>query len=242
MSVMCDRRILGGFRCLDGITKRSIVSPLSVTGKQLTLHPNRSGVYAVFDAPGLHKLTTQFLAPGSWPAASGFEVTIEDPALNYLPRRKRIQAPQPLPILAPQDVVLFPTPAAAVAPHWGVVRASVQSNAVPPAGLPWSVLRVVSGSTVLATGMADIHGEALLAVPGLRLQVSASSGGAVTETTTPATLTALFDPSVTDRPTDWIPDPDDILLNLSGAQWKSASQAVELGPGQTVFVTMTISV
>jgi len=81
----------------------------------------------------------------------------------------------------------------------------------------------------------------LIAIPGLGLELSSSSTGSVTETTTPATITAWFDPSVLSQPAGWVANPDDILTNLSSAQWKSASQSVQLGPGQTVYANLTIS-
>jgi hypothetical protein len=277
-----DRRVLAGFRCIDAITSRSVLQPLSVTAPQLALRRNHSGIFAVVDAPGFTGLTKQFLAPSAWPAPATFEITIQDPALQYLPRRANIAAPQPLPVApppavtttagpttttsapvttttgaptttlpagpppiptlnTPQDVVLYPTTAAAMAPNWAVVRVSVSSTAVPAAPLPWAVVKVTGPGNPPAAGVTNANGEALLAVPGLGLKLSSSGTGSVTETTTPATVTAWFDPASLTQPKGWIPNPDDILLNLGAAQWKSASQAVQLGPGQTVFVNLRIS-
>jgi hypothetical protein len=145
------------------------------------------------------------------------------------------------PVTTPQTVVLYPTPAAPVAPNWAVLRVSVLSNATPPAPLPWAVIQVSGAGSPVPVGLTNENGEALLAVLGLGLSLSSNSTGAVTEATTSATVTALFDPSSLNRPKDWIPNPDDILLNQSSSQWKTASQPVQLGPGQTVFVTLTIS-
>ncbi len=143
----------------------------------------------------------------------------------------------------PQSVVLYPTPAVPVAPNWAVIRVSVVSNATPPAPLPWAVIQVASSGNPTATGLTNENGEALLAVPGLGLKLSSSSTGAVTEATTPATVTAVFDPATLGQPKGWVSNPDDILLQLASPSptWKSASQPVQLGPGQTVFVALTIS-
>jgi hypothetical protein len=151
-------------------------------------------------------------------------------------------SPPPVPpVTTPQTIVLYPTPAAPVAPNWAVIRASVVSSATPPAPLPWAVIQVLGAGNPPSVGLTNQNGEALLAVPGLGLSLSSNTTGAVTETTTSATVTAWFDPSSLGEPKGWVPNPDDILLNLSSSQWKSASQPVQLGPGQTVFVTLTIS-
>jgi hypothetical protein len=249
MTENVDRRALAGFSCVDAITSLSILSPLSVTGTPLVLRRNRSGVFAVMDAPGFTALTTEFLAPAptAWPAPASYEITIQDPSLRYLSRRAKISAPQPLPVIPgpltlPQRVAMYPTPAAPVEPNWAVIRVSVVSNATPAGPLPWAVIQVQGASNPAPAGLTNQNGEALIAVPGLGLKLSSSSTGSVTETTTPATVTAWFDPTTLGQPKGWVPNPDDILLNLSSPQWKSASQAVQLGSGQTVFVTITISI
>lgn len=90
MTENCDRRVLGGFQCVDAITLGSIIEPLKVSSSQLLLRPNRSGVYAVWDAPGLRKYTSfDPLLP--WPDPTAFEIAIEDPSLFYLPRRGNIR-------------------------------------------------------------------------------------------------------------------------------------------------------
>jgi hypothetical protein len=286
-----DRRVLAGFVCVDAITSGSIADPLTVITKQLVLRRNRHGVFAVMDvkgAPALTELTDDFLAPAAvdWPAPVSYEITIQDPALNYLARRANIAAPQPLPagtppgttattttappattttgapgattttaapttttqaaaaaippVTTPQRVVLYPTPAAQLAPNWAVVRVAVTGNAAP---LPWAVVQVTGSGNPTATGLTNENGETLLAVPGLGLKLSSSSTGAVTETTTAATVTAWFDPTTLGQPKGWVSNPDDILQQLAAPNpaWKSASQAIQLGPGQTVSVALTIS-
>ncbi|HEY3706077.1 MAG TPA: hypothetical protein VGL22_13525 [Terracidiphilus sp.] len=153
-------------------------------------------------------------------------------------------APQVPAITTPQTVVLYPTPASPVAPNWAVVRVSVTSNASTPAALAWAVVQLKSAGVPTINGVTGANGEALLAVPGLGLKLSSSSTGAVKEATTPATITAWFDPGLLTKPRSFIPNPDDILLHLSAPspQWKSASKSVDLGPGQTVSIALTISI
>jgi len=237
-----DRRVLGGFVFVDSITGEHVAAPLAVTSKTLRLRANGRGVYAIFDAPGLSQYTTQFDPPATgWPAAQRFEVTVRDPSLKYIARRAEVQAPQSLAAVStPQPVNLYAGPSAALGPNWAVVRASVTGSA--GNGLPWAVLQVIrSDNSVAATGMTDARGEAVLAVTGLGVQVSASASGAVTETTIPVTVKAWFDPSVLAQPAGWIPNPDDILGNLSNASLKSGQQTGALGAGQILSAAITIA-
>jgi hypothetical protein len=237
-----DRRVLGGINFVDAITNASIVDLLTVTSTTLRLRANRSGAYAIFDAPGFSSLTSQFNpAATGWPAAQTFEVTVKDPNLRYLARRAQVQTPQSLAgVFNLQQVQLYASPSALLAPNWAVVRASVTgSNG---SGLPWSVVRVVrSDNSIAATGTTDARGEALLAVTGMGVQVSANASGAVTEITIPVIVQAWFDPTVLQQPAGWIPNPDDILSNLSSASLKTGTQTGQLGPGQTLFAAIKIS-
>ena len=53
-----DRRALAGFRCIDATTSNSILAPLVVSGTPLNLFRNRSGIFAVLDAPGISRNRT----------------------------------------------------------------------------------------------------------------------------------------------------------------------------------------
>ena len=239
-----DRRVLGGFFFADSITGSSIVAPLSISNTSFQLRVNRSGVYAIFNAPGYSKLTTEFDVQSDWPAANGpaLEITVQDPSLRYLARRATVQVPQTIAtLMTPQKVVLYRGPSAEVEPNWAVVRVTVTgSNG---AGLPWAVVQVVkSDNSVAATGMTDHRGEALLAVTGLGVQVSTDSTGAVTETTIPVTVKAWFDPGAQQQGAGWIPNPDSILSNLSSATLKTGSMTGALGPRQVLFAGISISV
>jgi hypothetical protein len=253
-----DRRALGGVQCIDAITLASIVDPLLVSSPVLVLRPNLSGVYAIMDGPQFHQYATEFV-PTSWPAPSSFEITIVDPSNRYLPRSSMIQAPQPLPAspapatppfaassgqaisYGPQQVKLYRGPAAPVGLNWAVVRVSVMSNANPPVPLPWAVLQILNGTTVMTTGVSDANGEALLAIAGLGLQVSSSAGGPVTEVTTAFTVNAWFDPTNLNQPSNWVPNPDIILQSPGSSSWKTGSAAIQIGPGQTISVPLTVS-
>ncbi|MGA7830711.1 MAG: hypothetical protein WCA21_07115 [Terracidiphilus sp.] len=251
-----DRRILGAFVCVDAMTGSSVLPAIPVSVPQWTVTPNRSGIYVIFDGPGFDSLTDQFIPTGSWPAATTFEVSLQDPNLRYLPRRANVQAPVAAPATPPppsspsgvfalQQIQLYPSPSGAIGPNWAVIHASVtRQGSTPVQGLPWAVLRVVrnSDNAVLATGQSDANGEALLAVIGLTMQASSSGSGPVTVSTVAATVTAYFDPSVLTQPAGWIPNPDDILSDLSNPSLKTSSLAVQLGSGQELPMSFSITV
>jgi hypothetical protein len=254
-----DRRVLGAFVCVDAITGNSVIPAIPVTAPQWTVTPNRSGIYVIFNGPNFNSLTNQFIPSGTWPAPVSFEVSLQDPSLRYLPRRANVQAPlaapnyPPVPtapnpptgVFAPQQVSVYPSPAAAIGPNWATIHASVTlQGTIPPQGLPWAVLQVIqnSDSAVLAIGQTDANGEALLAVVGLTVQANTGGTGPVTVSTVAATITAYFDPSVLTQPAGWIPNPDDILTNLTNPALKSSSQAVELTSGQEIAMSFEITV
>src|SRR5258708_4436815 len=136
----------------------------------------------------------------------------------------------------PQDIVMYPTAAAPVSGNWAVIRVSVFSDDKPAVFLPWAVVQVSITAMPPVTGLTNQLGQALAAVPGLGLQLSSSPTGAVTETTTPATVTAWFDPAALKQPRGWVTNPDDILTDLASTRLKTTSKAVELAPSQTVLV------
>ena len=238
-----DRRVLGGFSFVDAITSIVITVPLTVTSQQLQVKRNYSGVYAIFDGPGFHGHTGEFIPAGDWGPVQLFEIAVRDPSLRYLPRRAQVQAPQKLVAgtFAIQQVLLYPTPSSPVELNWAVVRAVVVSTSGTP--LPWSAVEVLLiDKSVAAKGVADERGQALLAVPGMGIQVTSHATDPVTEATTAVTVQAWFDPGVLKQPAGWAPNPDDILGNLTNPALKTNTQNGALGARETLFATITISV
>lgn len=231
MNELVDRRILAAFRCVDAITGNVVTDPLSIGGAPWVIKQNRSGTYVIFDGPGFHALTTDF-TPANPPTTNAtVDITIQDPALQYLPRRATLTAPSPLPII-PQTVTVYPAPSTPTGLNWAVVRVSVTHTVAGTAkGLPWAVVQLAGvtspWSSASPTGMTYTNGEALLAVPGLKQSVS-------------ATIAAWFEPDTLNQPPAWIPDPDEILTNASTV--KSAPQPAQLGVGKVLTTSISISV
>lgn len=236
-----DRRVLGAIRCVDAVTKAPILDSLVVQSDQLDLRRNASQVWVIFDAPGMHNLTTQFDLTTTWPAGSAFEISIRSINQRYLPRRANVNVPgklkakdDPGPAMAPQDIVLYPSPTAGALPNWAQVRVWVGKNNTTE-GLPWAVVRVThnSDNTLLATGVSNSNGDALLSIPGLGISASTNGGAAVSEPTIDATVAAFWDPGSQGQPASWMPNPDVILNDLVNTKWKTFTnpQPVKIGRG-----------
>lgn len=249
MNESVDRRVLGAFRFVDAITGNIVTDPMAITVAAWQVKPNHSGTYVIFNGPGFEDLTTQF-TPSSWPpppTPPTFEVTVPNAGLRYQSRRVNIKAPQaltpatdPNSIFNPQKVSLYPNAAAPVAPGWSVIYVSVvASGSNPPQGLPWPVLQLTRNSDgkVIATGAGDFHGEALLAVTGLKMQPATGASSPLA-----ATLKAWVDPTLRQNKSDWIPNPDDLLGNTSNPILKSGSAALQITAGQIQSTSIPISV
>jgi hypothetical protein len=248
-----DRRVLGAFRLVDSITGKTVTDGMTVTAAGLKIRANRSGVWAVLDAPGLTAATNDFAGTAAAPPAQKFVIQVSDPARYYLPRQATLTLPASLAplgtggIFTPQSVSVFAGPGASAGINWAKLRLSVV-QAGTAQGLGYALVQVTNTATnvVLATGMTDLRGEALLAVAGLGVTASAAAGGAVMQKTTPVSIAAFFDTNNGDtasstQPAGWLPDPDQMLLNLKGASVKSATQAAQLSPGTSQSFTLSIS-
>lgn len=224
------RRVFGRFAFVDTITGNRISSPLSVISPQLQLMANDSGLFAIFSGPSFGQFTKQ------WPTAQMFEIAVRDPNHRYLPRRAQIRAAGLVEVFTLQQVPLYRSPKSPVEPDWAVVRASIRSDWAP---LAWAVVQVLSSDqSVLATGVSDARGEALLAVRNLGTDVSDHMTGVVKNATTDVTIQAWFDPTVMGRASDWIPNPDDMSRNLGNPTFKSVARRGVLRAGQTLSVVL----
>ena len=131
-----DRRILGAVRFVDATTDLPIASVLSVKANGLKFVRNLSGDYVIAGARGLEDHATAFDKPPASPAlgALTFEISIDDPAREYLSRRHTLKLPRdPNPenagardsLFRAVKVRLFPSSIAFTGVGWAVIRASV---------------------------------------------------------------------------------------------------------------------
>lgn len=251
MPDVLERRILGAFRMVSAITTNALDGDFTVDGGALDVMRNRSGVYVVRDAPGMHDLTLKSDVRGvTIPAQQQFELTVADRARAYLPRRFKLTLPRNITPASDADSVMnafrvqmYPTSAAPTGPLWAVLRVSVVLPGDPPQGVcPWSlvVVKQKSDGKILKTGMADERGEALVAVDGLPLFTTNGGGGALISSGVDVDVFAFFDPDNRNRPKGYVPDPDDLIARQGTL--KSNSQSLKIASGSTNKVPIAIAI
>lgn len=251
MPDVLERRILGAFCMVSAVTATSINGDFAVDAGALDVWRNRSGVYVVRDAPGMHAFTLQSEPDAtSIPTQEEFELTVHDSSQRYLPRRFKLTLPRKIAPASEKDsvmnaveVALYPSAAAPVALTWALLRISVVRASDPArTALPWSLVQVKqkSDGTLLKTGIADARGEALVAVVGLPARAASGNGGALLASDVDVDVTASFDPDNLGKPRDFVPDPDELLAKQAGM--KSVTQGLKIASGRTNTMTMEIAI
>jgi hypothetical protein len=236
-----DLGILGAVRFLDAATRLPVGAPLAVGGDGVRLVRNRQGLYVLAEASG--------------PRA---ELTVRDPGGRYLPRSLALDLPrdadpehadQAGSLFRPVDVLLYPAPAASVAPGWAVIRATVV-RAGTRAPLSGALLRVVrkADGEVLARALTDwrdpVQGEALVAVPGVPITTwgDGEPEEPVLVNEVPVSLEAFFDPAFNPAAGAAGKPPDPDRLELLRAGLPSAREDLKLASGRTEKKTLTVAV
>jgi hypothetical protein len=223
---LVDSRAIAALRFLDAETGQLVEAPLSVSSPGSSFVRNHRGFYVITAAPGFGAYTEAFPAPPAVASAT-LSVVVADPQGRYLPRRVSVSIPRPLDAGAgslgfvPVDVTLYPSPSAPVAAGSAVLRASV-TDAATGRGLAGALLRVVSGSSVLARGLTDTRGEALVPVAGIRVTSWSGGSGNVLLNEIDADVTAAFDPASAGA-SGPVPDPDALEAALAGLRTATAS-------------------
>lgn len=241
-----DRRVLGAVRFLDAATRLPITEPLLIDAPGARLRRNRMGDYVIFDAPGLAAHTAEFLQPPALPAAGSvpLELTVSDPAGEYLPQRVVIRLPRNSDAAAndavfrPIETPLYLTPAARTAAGWALVRAAVVRAGTTQA-LAGALIRVLdrnANNAVLARGLSDARGEALVAVPGIQITNwnQDPGDGPVTIPQIAVRIEAIFD-----REAQGAPNPQ--ALEDRRVQLATSAQDAELVAGQTLVTTLPVN-
>jgi hypothetical protein len=261
-----ERRVLGAVRLIDATTGRPLHRPLSVSAEGVRFLLNRAQLYVISKAPGLEAHIMAFAAPPDTPApgSTPIEITIDDPLGEYLPRRASIPLPRsPAPgaddpdLFAPETVTVLPSPNAALRQNWSGVRLSLRlADERPVRGALINLRRHPEGGDaedeLVASGLSDERGEALVVLPGLPVSRSAGAGapgeepepggepqpddGEVTTPETPVTLEIVVDPDL-----PWPVDPARLMANR--AEWRRAVETgtVDLATGRVVHLNLQIS-
>lgn len=241
------RRVLAALRVVDGVTGQSILSPLSVSGSGTTWIRNRRGLYILTGAPGFEAHQEAFLTPPVDPAVGSSTVVVEvwDWSAVYLSRKQTIRLPRnPDPAHAGDDQSLFRSiesrlylsPSAPTSSAWAVIRATVvrEGSEQRLGGALIRVVRVGDGR-VLARGLSDARGEALVAVPGIPVTTWEASPGPVMGTEMDVQVEVVVDPVAGN-----VPDPD--ALEANRATLPNGQAAIRLASGRTVVRRLTVAI
>ena len=256
-----ERRVLGALRCVDATTGLAIADRLQVVLEDAPILRNRSGLYVIARAAALPTHEVAFATAPAAPAKGSVTVrgSIRDPSGHYLPRLISFTLPRDaLPahaenadsLFTPIDVALYPTSAAPLGNNWSVLRVSVTEGASGDA-LGGALLRVTQGTKVLARGLSDWRGEALVTVRGVPVTTWSDDPDAVIVNEINATLEVVFDAAAGTRVAmaavrvgrppatqTWV-DPD--VLEDKRLTLPHASQAVVLAAGRTQTLTFPLA-
>lgn len=196
-------RVLGALRFVDATTGVPIERGLRVDAPGATLVRNRSGLYVIrhWDALAAHE--SEFLAPPATPAPGSqtLSLSVTDPAGDYLPVAAQIRLPRASDpaqadaadsLFQPAVIPLYPAASAPVGANWAILRVSLTETASGDA-LGGALLRVQFNGTVLARGLTDWRGEALVPVVGVPVTTFSEDANAVVVSEINVSLQAAFD-------------------------------------------------
>jgi hypothetical protein len=254
-----EERALAALRFLDAASGLPVATNLQLSAADAQVSRNRSGLFVVRSWRPLAAHREAFLTPPAAPAVGSLSLTIvvEDPGGLYLARSVNVALPRdPSPqniatadsLFRPIEVDLYRTPAAPLGANWAALRVSLTSQSDGDA-LGGALLRVRAGNRVLARGLTDLRGEALVPVVGIPITTWAEDADAVTATEIDATLEVFFDPAGGSRRAAATLDvgaasrialaPDPAALEASPAGAVS-STAIRLAAGRSQHLSLTL--
>jgi len=206
-----ESRVLGAFRCFDASTDGDIGPPLTLRALNgpARFVRNRGGLYVVTSWSELATHESSFIDPPADPDVGSRELTISiaDPTGRYLPRRVRLRLPRdpdpanaddPESLFQPAQVPMYPAASATTGANWSVLRVTVLEAGSGDA-LGGALLRVRRNGEVIARGLSDGRGEALLALVGVPMLTFGEDDEAVMVDEITVTVEAVFDPTAGTR-------------------------------------------
>jgi hypothetical protein len=257
-----ERRVLGALRCVDASTGAALAQSLRVEPPvNATVRPNRSGLLVVHGwAPlAAHAAAFEAPPPGAPGSAGVLELALHDPSGQYLARRVRLPLPRDADparahevdaLFQPLRVPMYRAPSAGLSLQWAALRVSLAALATGDA-LGGVLLRVVRDGTVLARGLSDWRGEALVPVVGIPVTTWSTEPGAVVVNEIAATLEAIADPARTVRTplarvrAGLAPSPlplaDPAAIESARAGLPQASAPVMLAAGRPLHLSLGIA-
>jgi hypothetical protein len=241
------RRVVAALRVVDGVTGQPILSPLSVGGAGTVWVRNRRGLHVLMEMPGLERYQDALSSPPASPSVGSLNTVIEvhDMGATYLPRRQSLRLPRdPDPahasdggsVFQPIESRLYLSPSAPTSSAWAVIRATIvrEGNQQSLGGALIRVLRASDGQ-VLARGLSDSRGEALVAVPGIPVTTWEGSSGPVLGTEVDVQVEVVVDPAAGN-----VPDPD--ALEANRGLLPNRQRAMKLASGRTEVCLVTVAI
>ena len=257
-----ERRVLGALSVVDATTGVRILDGVALASDaDVRLQRNGSGLYVIVHADALVAQESSF-APPTAPAIGSVSigVRIDDTFGRYLPRLATVALPRdPTPaddppagsLFASVALALYPSASARTGANWATLRVTATETHTGDA-LGGALLSVTVGGNVVARGLTDWRGEALVAVPGIAVTTWSDDPGEVVAFETAASVQLLFDPAagtrtpaaqvVAGKPPATLPcvDPDAIAANAASLNSVSANASLATGRSQPLSLTLAL--
>jgi hypothetical protein len=204
-----DSRVLGALHCVDASTRAAVDTPLVVQAAGARIRRNRSGLYVIVQADALASHEAAFDAPPGSPALNSVVIaaTLQDRSGRYLPRRLHVALPrdaapahagQADSLFRPLQVPMYPAAAAPLGANWAVLRLSLAESSSGDA-LGGALVIVESSGAIVARGLSDWRGEALVPVPGVPVTTWSDDPHAVVVSEVAAQVHVVYDPAAGTR-------------------------------------------
>lgn len=198
-----ESRVLGALRFVDAPTGFDVPGPLelrALEGEAVFVR-NRSGLQVLVAWSALADHAASFAEPPAAPAPGSLilPLVVRDPSGRWLPRRVSLALPRDPEaeeeadsLFHPRVVPLYPAARSRTGANWAVLRVSLTEDGSGDA-LGGALVRVRRGASVVARGLTDGRGEALVAAPGIPLLTVGEGDEAVMVDEVPVTVEAWFD-------------------------------------------------
>ena len=258
-----EARVLGALSVVDATTGVRIVDGLSVQpAAGARLQRNGSGLYVVVHVDALAAHESSFAPPPAVPALGSvaLAVRIDDGFGRYLPRLATLALPRdPTPaddppagsLFVPVALPLYPSASARTGANWATLRVTASETHTGDA-LGGALLSVSVGASVVARGLTDWRGEALVAVPGVPVTTWSDSPGEVVAHEVAASVELLFDPVagtrvpaaqvIAGKPPATLPcvDPDAIAAQRATLHPVTVAASLATGRSQPLSLTLAL--